>query len=288
MASNPLAPGQKLMNEGKLDEAAAFYKNAVQSNTDAWQAYLGIGAVLDLKGDYSAARENIQKAIDAAPANGKVRALRTMAVSYAFTREPKEAARYEEQAYEMQIAANDFDGAAGIADELARIYLESDDLHKALEWYEKGQKTAMRNPKLTDAEKDLWAFRWHSAMARIAARQGKKAEAQKYAANAKAIISKGTNPEQAQFVPYVEGYVAFYGGDYSAAIDNLQKANQKDPFILVLMAQAYDKLGDQKNATDYYRKVLQIYSHNPTNAFARPIAEKNGGSANLVGVPLLP
>jgi len=58
------------------------------------------------------------------------------------------------------------------------------------------------------------------------------------------------------------------------AIADLQKADQKDPFILALIAQAYEKSGDKSQAMDYYRKVLTINSHNPTNAFARPIAQK--------------
>ena len=237
-----------------------------------------MGAALDLKGDYNAARQDIQKAIDAAPANGKVRALRTMAVSYAFTGDANEAGKYEEQAYQLQFAANDLSGAAGTADEAARIYLENGDVKNAQLWYAKGHSTALSDPKLTDADKDLWTFRWESAQARIAAREGNKAEAQQHLAAAKAALEKGTNPDQAQFVPYLEGYVAFYGGDYPAAISDLAKANQKDPFILVLMAQAYEKSGDQKNAMDYYHKVLDIYAHSPTGAFARPLAQKKVGS----------
>jgi tetratricopeptide (TPR) repeat protein len=276
--ANPLAPGQKLINEGKLDDALAFYKNAAQSGANAWEADLGMGAALDLKGDYSAARQDIQRAIDTAPANGKVRGLRTMAVSYAFTGDANDAGKYEQQAYDLQMGANDFNAAAGTADEAARIYLENGDYDQAQKWYEKGHQTAMRNPKLSDADKDLWAFRWESAQARIAARRGNKAEAQQHVAAAKAAIDKGTNPEQAQFVPYLEGYVAFYGGDYAAAISDLQKSNQKDPFILSLMAQAFEKSGDQKNAMDYYRKVLEIYAHSPTGAFARPLAQKKVGA----------
>ena len=121
-------------------------------------------------------------------------------------------------------------------------------------------------------------FPLESALARIAARRGSKADAQQHLAAAKAAIDKGTNPEQAQFVPYLEGYVAFYGGDYQKAISDLEKANQKDPFILVLLAQAYEKSGDEKNAMDYYHKVLKIYAHSPTGAFARPLAQKKVGA----------
>ena len=57
------------------------------------------------------------------------------------------------------------------------------------------------------------------------------------------ILDKGTNPEQAQFFPYLKGYVAFYAGDYKAALEQLKQANQNDPFIQCMIAQTYEKLG---------------------------------------------
>jgi tetratricopeptide (TPR) repeat protein len=115
-------------------------------------------------------------------------------------------------------------------------------------------------------------FRWEHAQARIAARRGEQAEAQKHTAAAKAIFDKGTNPEQAQFVPYLEGYVAFYAGDYKAAVQDLIKGNQNDPFIQCLMGQTYEKLGEKDKAVDYYSKASTASSHNPPAAYAVPLA----------------
>jgi tetratricopeptide (TPR) repeat protein len=58
------------------------------------------------------------------------------------------------------------------------------------------------------------------------------------------------------------------------AIADLQKADQRDPLILALLGESYDKSGDVTQAKDYYRKVLASNAHNPTNAFARPLARK--------------
>jgi Flp pilus assembly protein TadD len=77
-----------------------------------------------------------------------------------------------------------------------------------------------------------------------------------------------------RFYPYLTGYVAFYTGDYKTAIADLQKADQHDPLILALLGEAYEKSGDAAQARDYYRKVLEINIHNPTSAFARPLARK--------------
>ena len=109
---------------------------------------------------------------------------------------------------------------------------------------------------------------------RVAARRGNKAEAQKHADAGKALIDKGTNPEQAQYVPYVYGYNAFYAAEYKTAVDEFSKSNPNDPFNLVMIAQAYDKMGDKVKAKEYYEKVLKSSLHNPTNAYARPIAQK--------------
>ena len=69
----------------------------------------------------------------------------------------------------------------------------------------------------------------------------------------------------------------FYGGDYKAALAEFTKGNQNDPFVLSLIAQSHEKLGDQAAAMDHYKKVMTFTTHNPNNAFARPLARKKLG-----------
>jgi len=266
--------GQKLNSEGKQDEALKLYGKALEASPDMYEAHLESGMVLDLKGDYAAAREHLKKAIEVAPADQKNRALRVMAISYAFESNADEAEKYEKQVFEAQLAKSDYEAAAGVANELARIKLESGDIDGAENWYKTGYETAMRKPDMKDADKNLWAFRWAHAQARIAARRGQRDEAQRQVVAAKAALEKANNPDQALFVPYLTGYVAFYGGDYKMAIAELEKANQEDPFILMLLAESYEKVGDAAHAKEYYGKVMANNGHGPTNAFARPVARR--------------
>jgi len=266
--------GQKLNSEGKQDEALALYARALQLSPDLYQAELASGIALDLEGKYQQARVHLAKAIALATPEQKIQALRTMGVSYAFSREAGEAARYDQQAFDAQYAEKKFDDAAGTANELARIYLESGDVDNAFQWYQTGHLTALLKPNMTPAEKDLSEFRWESALARIRARQNREEEAQKHLATAKAILDKGANPDQVRFYPYIAGYVAFYDGDYKTAIAELQKGDQKDLFVLSLLAQALEKSGDKAKALEYYKQILTINSHSPGNAFARPQAER--------------
>jgi tetratricopeptide (TPR) repeat protein len=272
--------GQKLNGEGKQDEALALYRQALEMSPNLYEAHLESGIALDLKGNYAEARQHLTKAVELAPPETKPQALRALAFSYAFEGNASEAAKFEQQVFDARTLAHDFVGAAETANELARIYLESGDTTNAYKWYQSGYETAQRKPDLSDADKNLWLFRWENAQARIAARAGKPAEAVQHVAAAKNALENAHNPDQARFFPYLAGYVAFYVGDYKNAIANLQQADQRDPLNLALIGESYEKSGDRLQALDYYRKVLASNAHNPTNAFARPLAKKKLAGVN--------
>ncbi len=266
--------GQKLSREGKQDDALALYSQVLAKSPQSYPAHLESGIALDLKGEYAKAQEHLSRAIELAPAESKQQALRTMAFSYAFQGDAFKAAELETQVFNSRLAKGDSVAAAEACNELARIYLELGDPDHAYKWYKLGYDTASRKPDLSEADKNLWLFRWESAQARVAARRGNTDEAQQHVKAAKTALDKANNPDQMRFYPYLVGYVAFYGGNNKVAIAELQKADQRDPFILALLGQAYEKSGDAAQAKDYYRKVLEINIHNPTNAFARPLAKK--------------
>ncbi len=233
------------------------------------------GVSLDLAGQYADARKAFSKAIDAASSpRAKAQAMRSMAVSYAFENNCKEAAKWEAPIYDRYLDAKDFYNAGEIADELARVCIEAGDLDTAAKWYQTGHDAGLREPDIKADRKDLWEFRLEHAQARPAARRGNKALAQQHVDAAKIILDRGTNPNQKAFFPYLTGYVAFYAGDYKSALTDLQQANQNDPFILALIAQCYEKIGDDAQARTYYQKILTFNMHNPPNAFARPLAQK--------------
>ena len=266
--------GEKLSRQGKQDEALALYARALDKSANLYQAHLAAGVALDLKGDYAAAQEHFTKAIEVAPSDSKPQALRSMAVSYAFQGDAFKASEQEMQVFNARLAKRDSVGAAETCNELARIYLELGDADHAYKWYKMGYETVIHKPDLSETDKNLWLFRWESAQARVAARRGKADEAQQHVTAAKAALDKAKNPDQARFYPYLTGYVAFYAGDYKTAIADLQKADQHDALNLVMLAQAYEKSGDASQAKEYYRKVLEVNAHNPTNAFSRPLAKK--------------
>jgi len=269
--------GQALARLGKPDDALTMYRNALTLAPNSYPANSGAGVALDLKGDYAEARKYFARAIAVAQSADKIRALRDMAISYAFDRNCKDASTYARQAYDLELAARDFYNAGEVADEAARICIDAGDLDSASNWYRTGHDAGLREPDIKPDRRDLWEFRWEHAQARVAARRGDQAGAKQHVEAARSVLAKGDNPQQEQYLPYLEGYVAFYGGDYKTALRQFQQAAQNDAFILCMVAQTYEKLGRESDAMDYYRRALAFTTHNPPVAYARPLARKKVG-----------
>jgi tetratricopeptide (TPR) repeat protein len=269
---------RKLSADGQQDKALALYRRAISRAPELFDAHLGIGVVLDLNGSYKEARQHFAKAIEKAPDQaGRDQALAAMGVSYAFDGDAKQSAAFYRQLFDRQTTASDLAGAAATANALGRVYLEANDLDNAAQWYQTGYETSRRQAKLPSDQADLWDLRWAHAQARIAARKGHAAEAHTQMALVQQLLAKGTNPEQQIQYPYLAGYVALYLKDYRGAVAALTQADQKDPFILVLLAQAYEKLQDAANARQCYTEALASNAHSLNNAFARPLARKKLG-----------
>jgi tetratricopeptide (TPR) repeat protein len=267
--------GQQLMREGKWDDALALYRQTLQVSPNSVPANIAAGSVLDLMGQSEEARKYFAKAIQVADTpEHKAMAQRAKAMSYAFEGNCEKTVQYEQQVFDYYGSAKNFFQQGEIADEAARVCIDSGDFDTAHNWYQLGHDTGLKELDIKPARRDLWEFRWEHAQARIAARRGNQAEAQKHVAAAKSILDKGTNPEQAQFFPYLEGYVAFYAADYKTALGALQKANQNDPFIQCMIGQTYEKLGDKDKSLEFYHKASAAISHNPTAAYAVPFSKK--------------
>ena len=275
--------GRQLEREGKLADALALYQRTIRSSPKSENAKLAAGNVLDLMGRGADARQYFQKAINSAEtAEQKAFAERAMAMSYAFEADCKKAGEYERRVFEYYGTVKNSYQQGEIADEAARVCVDatpeesrrSPDLHASERWYKLGHDTGLTETGIKPERVNLWNFRWEHAEARLAARRGQQAVAQKHVAAAKAILDKGGMPQQEQFFPYLEGYVAFYGGHYRTALADFLKSNQNDPFIQCMLGQTYEKLGEKAEAIEEYRKAASAISHNPPAAYAVPFSKR--------------
>ena len=260
--------------DGQPEAAVAIFRQALEREPGSFDAHYGLGRALDLAGDYADARVHFARAIELAPDNLREQALRMMGIAWTFVGDVDQAARYFREVFDARIGSGQFPGAADVANELGRVYLESGHLDDAERWYRTGHEAAARETGRPARQVALSDMRWAHAEARLAARRGRAREAKRHEAEVWRLLdASGDADEQVQY-PYLLGYDAFYLKEYGATVDHLRKADQADPFILVLLAQASEKLGQRDAAEAYYRKVLASSSHAINSAFARPLARE--------------
>ena len=266
---------QKLQNDGQRRDALALYRQILSQDPRNADAHLGMGESLDLEGRFPEARQHLQKAIELSPEEDLNGALSAMAVSYAFEGNAAEAAKYYQRVFDRQVKSGALDSAGGIANALGRVYLETGDIANAEKWYRTGYDTAAKLPARTPAQIDLTEMRWEHAQGRMAARRRQFDVARKHVDVVRAIVERDRlSPSQRVNYPYVAGYVAFYQDNPDLAIAELLKADQADPFILSLLAQAYERTKDQAKARELYAKIIALPTHSLQMAFARPLAER--------------
>lgn len=278
--SEGVRQAQRLLREGKLDEALGAYKQELKADPKSLPALNGAGVTLDLMGKTSEARGYFSKAIEAAPTpQAKAAARRAMAMSYAFDNDCQNTVKYEMLVNEHWIAEKNFYQQGEMLNEAARVCIEAGEFDTAEKLYRSGTETGLQEPNISAERKALWNFRLEHALARLAARRGQKDLAQKHVAAAKAVLDSSSEmaKPQAIFFPYLAGYVALHTGDPYNARFHLAQANQNDPFISCLLGLAHEQLGQKANALEHYKKAYATTGHNPPAAFAKPFARKKLG-----------
>lgn len=261
--------------EGKRTEAAAAYREVLAGDAANAEAHVGLGRVLTVEGDVAAGRTHFEQALAAASATQRNAVLSSLAISHVFEGKVADAAKRYEEVFAAQLKADAFGPAANTANALARALLETGDLDGALKWYRTGYETSARIRDVPPAEKDIWEMRWHHAQGRIAARRKQFDAARTHLQAVEALFAKGTLPDgQRGFLPQLAGYIAFYQGNADAAIAELEKSDQNDPFVLGLLAQAWEQKKDAAKAKALYERVLARPGYSLQLALTRPLAQK--------------
>ena len=262
-------------NDGKRSEAAAIYRDVLVQSPANFEAHLGLGRILIVDGRIADGRQHLEKALAVASDNQRNTVLSTLAISYVFEGNGAAAVAFYQQVFDSQLKANAISPAANTANALARTLLETGDLDNAAKWYRTGYETAAKIQNVPPEETDIWEMRWRHAQGRIAARRKQFDAARDHLAAVEGLVAKGTLPDgQQSFAPQLAGYIAFYQGNYNEAIAALAKADQQDPFVLGLLAQAHEQKKDMATAKELYARVLARPGFSLQMALARPLAAR--------------
>lgn len=245
---------------------------------------------LDTEGNHRESRAIFQALIDNAPTPAeKAAAQRRLAMSYAYDGNCAKSIELEEQVISYWVTRreaepqNAYYQEGEMANEAARVCIDAGHLDEAERMYKRGSELGNREPEPRTHPKSLWDYRLAHALARLAARRGNAAEAQRQITEATRILDSDTAmaSAQRQYLPYLKGYVALYTNDLVTAERELTIASNQmdnDPFMVVLLGMTAEKKGDQAKATELYQKAFDMSTgSNPPNVHARAFTRKKLG-----------
>jgi tetratricopeptide (TPR) repeat protein len=236
-----------------------------------------------LKGDYEKARATFTSVEKTLPQGSAPFAVR-YGLAFAYLYEGKVDAALE--SLRTYLAEYKDSGSAQgfpevfIWNSMARINLENGRLEEAMKAYEKGYES-VPGSSLPEDQKQVWLGRLHHGRCRVLAKMGKHEEAWTEAQKIKKMIDEGGEPAK-QYIPawhYLAGYLKLEAGDAQAAAEELKQIPQPDPFQTLLLARAFEKLGDKTSAQKSWQAVVTSGQNGIERALAYPEAKRKLTSA---------
>jgi tetratricopeptide (TPR) repeat protein len=270
--------GQVATGEGRLDEARAAYEKALTLDGSTPRVHAFLANVHSLQNDYAGARTHFQHALERQAEGTAPGAIHFgLALTYVYEGNVDQALatlRSFADAYRKT------GGQAGLPEvfiwnAMGRINLENGRLPDAMAAYEKGFES-VPGSSISERDKKLWTGRLRHGRGRTLARMGKHEEAWKEAEVLKKMIDE-SGEEGKEFLPayhYLAGYIKLEAGDAKTAVEHLKQADQTDPFHKLLLARAYEKVGDKANARKAYEDVVATRQQGLDRALAYPEARK--------------
>ena len=275
--------GQIYQNNNEPDKAHAVFEQAEAIGPSSLRVRSFLANDDLLKGNYEKARASFL-AVEKGLAKGAAPFAVRYGLAFAYLYEGKvdpalDALKTYLAEYKDSGAAQGFPEVF-IWNSIARINLENGRLEEAMKAYEKGYES-VPGSSIPDDQKQVWLGRLHHGRCRTLARMGKHEEAWAEAQKIKKMIDDGGEPAK-QYVPawhYLAGYLKLEAGDYRTAVDELKQADPQNPFHNLLLARAYEKVGDKENARKTYQAVVDSPQNGLERALAYPEAKRKLASA---------
>lgn len=251
-----------LMKIGKYDESIESYKKALSLNPNFVGSHIGIAVCYNYKGKHKKARKQLQKLYDIARDDGERRRVHfALAVSYVDEGKMDKALKELEKGYALAETIDDASAMADDLDLMGNILLEGGKYDKALAKYEK-EVELIEKSDLSKEVKDNIKRRYLFDAARVSLMKKDLADAKtksdEYYKKAKAI----DNLFDIQLAHELRGMIALEEKDFDKALEEFQKANQQDTYVLYRMALAYKGKGIKDKAKELCEKVVKFNALN--------------------------
>ncbi len=263
-----------LTRMGRHEEAIEHFKKSAELNPKFAFSQRKIGLNHIYMGHYDQGRAAIRQAMDMEPvAFGKVVDLETIAFSYLYEGKPQQTLVEIGKALELAAEVDLPGRLALIHSGICRIHAKMGNLDKA-EQSLAAYLEVVEGADFTSGTVDFFTDQALFQEAFIAAKRQDFEAALAKAAELKANIEAGEDPEEMEGHHLLLGLIYLEKGEHATAIEHLRQADQEDPNTFYLLAKAESGAGNQDRATELYRKVAgwnEVFSQSGGNDLHRAL-----------------
>ncbi len=249
-----------LLKMGRFDEAIAQYNKALAIDSNFVNSHFGIAAALTYKGKPADAQAELEKMTQKARTDGERRtALFGQAVVAVDSGKLDQAVAEAEKEYAIAQKNNDAANMSGDLQLKANILLEAGKYDAAKQAFDQALKTTT-DSGLSQQVKDNAARFSHYNFARVAIARKDLATAKTETETFRKGVEAAKNANQLKQAHELAGRIALEEKNYDVAITEFGQANQQNPDVLYLLAQAYKAKGDAANAKTFFTKAAKFNS----------------------------
>ena len=247
-----------LMEMGRFKESIEFYAMALERDSYFVASYVGIACNYGFLGEPAKALEQLEllKSI-AQNDNDTRRAIFTEALTHVCSGKIEKALESMESSLEIDELRQDVGNIANDLLILGNLYLELDSPAEALARFNQSMRI-INASNLPEAVKDN-AYTTHLYnISRVFSAKGEFGKAEETAELFERKVNMSGNPLRIQLSSQLKGILALEQNQFQKAIDQLEQANQLNPYNLYRIGKAYQGLERHENAATYLLRAEEL------------------------------
>ena len=263
------------MKMGQFEASIELYQKALEVNPNFVASHVGIASNYNFLGEHQKAREQLETLLKIARNNGERRAAHfAMVVSYIDEGNYEQALNELTLMYNIARETNDAPAMAGDLVNMGNIMYEIGKFDEAQKNYEMSVKTIRESGLEKEVIDNAERFYLYNA-GRVALKKGNLKLSKDKCEQFMAAASEVKNTFQLWLAHELEGLIALREKEYEKAIEELNQANQQNPYTFYRIAMVYEKMGDTENAQKFYERAATDNTLNSLNyAFIRTKASE--------------
>lgn len=263
-----------LMKIGRFEESIGKYREALEQDPNFIASYIGVANNQIFMGEGEAARSTLDELSGVARNVGERRAaLLWTARSHLHEADHERALERCAEMYALAQAESDLAAAAGDLNLMGDILLHAGRLDEAADSYEVSIET-IEQATVTDDVKENVKRNILYDQARVALARGDLEAAKATTASYEGLAAPKQIPFELRQVHELQGRIALVEENYADAVAHLAQANQQNPEVLFLMAQAHHAQGHAEEARGFCEQAANFNALSGTYAYVRAQAQE--------------